>query len=295
LRARATAFGTRIRAAVSPDDRVSALASTDEHGKLDPISAHTREQWLVEESGTETPAKVLLKAAEIRFALSRYMEFEERVNFRRALILVLETAIVGLEAGRNRSESRNLLPLAYTFCGFCFDDSGQLADAARCFDEALRLDPNNDAVLTARGILFYGRDSTRAAADFYEAVALQPQIAWPYLFLAHYYVTHGRYEACLAMCEQALRFPSTDRARANSYEWMAISQAMLGFERQTVRSSFQQARRLAPENERIRRNEAALERSPRQPSDRIIWETGDDREITEMAKLEFRPAFGLAA
>lgn len=247
-------------------------------------------------SGMETSDKVLLKAAESRFASTRDMAIEARALARRALIPVFERAIIGLEAGRNRSESRSLLPLAYALCGFCFDDSGKFADAARCFDEALRLDPNNDALLTARGILFYGRDSRRAAADFNEAVALQPKIAWPYLFLAHYYLTYGRYEGCLAMCEHSLRFPSTDRVRANCYEWMAISQAMLGFEPQTVRSTFRSARQLAPQNERIRRNEETFECSLQQPSsDRIVWEKGDAREVTEMAKFEFRPVFGLAA
>lgn len=237
------------------------------------------------------PPKLVLKAAEIRFSATREMAPADAASVERQLVPIFESVIVDLESSSNRSGAASLLPLAYALCGFCLQDNAQIDRARQCFDEALRLDPKNDGLLTARGILMYGRDATRAAADFQGAIGLDSQIAWPYLFLAHHCLIQGRYETCLTMCEQALRFPATDRARANCYEWIAICQAMLGFDPGAVRLSFQHGRRLAPENPRIGRNLQAFEDSVQQSTlGSVRWEKGDADEVSRIARAEFQLA-----
>lgn len=237
------------------------------------------------------PPKLVLKAAEIRFSATREMAPADAASVERQLVPIFESVIVDLESSSNRSGAASLLPLAYALCGFCLQDIAQIDRARQCFDEALQLDPKNDGLLTARGILMYGRDASRAAADFQGAIGLDSQIAWPYLFLAHHCLIQGRYETCLTMCEQALRFPATDRARSNCYEWIAICQAMLGFDPGAVRLSFQHARRLAPENPRIGRNLQAFEDSVQQSTlSSVTWEKGDADEVSQIARAEFQLA-----
>ena len=122
------------------------------------------------------------------------------------------------------------------------------------------MNPNNDALLVARGILLYGA-SPRAISDFQQAVALGSPVVWPYLFLAHHYLITNQFEECRAMCEAGLRIRGSDTARSELEQWRAIAQAELGFPPELVRSAFEASLRLDPSNDLARRNQDAYEAS----------------------------------
>lgn len=224
--------------------------------------------------------QLLLKAAEIQFNATRELSSDEARKVQRGLLPVFEKSIVVLESDADPPRMPLLLPLAYTLCGLCFQDLGRIEDARRCFDQALKLDRDNDALFTARGILLYGRDTNQAVADFMMAVGLKSRIAWPYLHLAHHFLLHNRYEACLDMCNQAIRLPMTDEVRANCIEWMAICEAMLGFDRTTVLFHFDRALQFAPGNTRIAKNRKAFdEHSSATAVTNSMWERNDVAEV----------------
>jgi hypothetical protein len=135
-----------------------------------------------------------------------------------------------------------------------YEALGDAPAAQRSFDRAIAIEPSNDAVRTARGLLNYGGDSASAVADFQIAVASHTPLVWPYYYLAHYFLTQANYRNCLAMCRQSqLR---TDRAdiRADLLEWSAIARHESGAPRQDVECLFTSARTLAPFNARITEN-----------------------------------------
>ena len=242
----------------------------------------------------EQPPKLLLKAAEIRLNSSSGLDGAAGGLIRTELIPLFEHIILDFEAGCDGGDSSHLLPLAYALCGFCFQDLGEMPKARRCLDQALHLDRNNDALLTARGILLYGHDSAAARSDFQAAVALESPHsphALPYLFLAHHFLLQNRHDACVAMCEQALQRPLADKVRANCFEWIAICQTMLGSAPQNVRASFDRAVQLAPQNERIQRNRRAFEDCLAAASmESIQWETDAESELRELGRSEFHLA-----
>jgi tetratricopeptide (TPR) repeat protein len=128
--------------------------------------------------------------------------------------------------------------------------------AIQAVDTAHELDPNDDIVLTVRGLLNLGRSSGDAILDFRRAVDLHTTNVWPYYFLAHDAITHGNYADCLQLCYLALRHaPESDLPTlADLYEWTAISLAETGVEDEKVLSCFESALAAAPINERIANN-----------------------------------------
>jgi hypothetical protein len=148
--------------------------------------------------------------------------------------------------------------------GFCHEFLGNTGAAVASYSLGLRANPNNDALLVARGLLRYGA-SPAAVTDFERAVRLGSPVVWPYLFLAHHELTAGRFEQCRAMCELGLRRRGSKIAKSQLEEWRAIAQAELGFPRDSVRAAFEQALRLDPSNELARRNLAAFEASVGRP------------------------------
>lgn len=240
-------------------------------------------------TNTPIPPALALKAAEIRFEATR--ESPNRRQDRQALVAIFERIIFDFESGADGSHPQHLLPMAYAILGFCFQELDQLDESRHCFDRALVLDGNNDALLTARGILLYGRNTTQSVNDFYSALALDSKLVWPYLFLAHFYLLQERYDACLAMCRESQIRAATENVRANCYEWMAICQAMLGFSSSIVRENFDRAIQLNPTNTRIRRNRQAFDESlSKQSEDRIAWEKHEESEVRAIGVLNFRLA-----
>lgn len=152
--------------------------------------------------------------------------------------------------------------------GFGYEFLGKTQAAWEFYSEALQLDPRNDALYVARGMLSYGT-SIRAIADFERAIQCGTRLVWPYVMLAHHHLTSGRYEECRKLCEHVLGIGGSAAMVSEVLEWMAIAQAQLGFPADMVRTSFDEAIQRDPSNERAKRNLAAFE-TARTP---IAWET----------------------
>jgi hypothetical protein len=88
------------------------------------------------------------------------------------------------------------------------------------------------------------------------------------IFLAHQNLITGRFDECRKLCERLLDGPPLEGVRARLHEWRAISRSELGFPEAMVRSDFEEAVRLAPENDEIRHNFEAFNRSANQPGTR---------------------------
>jgi tetratricopeptide (TPR) repeat protein len=234
------------------------------------------------------PTRVVLEAADIIFQSTREQPEHEARPILEFLIPTFEQVIVRLETSGEGSSQPSLLAMALTLTGSCSEHLGLTDQARRYYDRGLSLFPTNDALLVARGILLYGRETDRSVRDFEGAVQRSSPLVWPYFYLAHYALLNDRFGVCLDICHRALRLPASSEVQANLLEWMAISQASLGYPAPAVESVFQAAQGLAPDNGRIARNYRAF-RESLGPLD-IGWEKGSEQEVRIFGERRMRLA-----
>ena len=167
---------------LEPDNDNYKVLALDTLKRFDVARARVRANAIL--AGWENhPSRLVLKAVEIRFESTRELSLNEAALIERQLIPIFENIIEKFETGSDGGGGPVWLSLAYSLCGLCYQDIDEIDDARHCFDQALRLDRNNEGVLTARGILLYGQKSTNAISDFLEAVARNASTVWPFLFL----------------------------------------------------------------------------------------------------------------
>ena len=154
--------------------------------------------------------------------------------------------------------------------GFAHEFLGNTKLALENYSRGLHIDPTNDGLLVARGILLYGT-SERAITDFEMAIRHRSPVVWPYFFLAHDNLLHNRFKECQRLCEMALDIPTSDAVNSELSEWMAIASREWVFRSRQYEGHSENAIRLDPSNERASRNLAAFEKAVR-PTVRI-WET----------------------
>jgi tetratricopeptide (TPR) repeat protein len=203
-------------------------------------------------------------------------------------IRALETASGKLQSNEARelsaveSDQARIAPLL----GFCYERIGDQHAALRCY---MSFDPGNEALLIARGGLRYGVDPL-ASEDFEQAIRQGSSKVWPYFFLAHRNLVSNRFDECRRTCERALELPASDEVQANLREWLAISEAELGFPPERVRSAFEAAIRLAPDVERIRQNLEEFESAATEkPNRRRPWVTPTESTIQAVGKAGYSP------
>ncbi len=87
------------------------------------------------------------------------------------------------------------------------------------------------------------------------------------------------------------RHAASDSARANLFEWIGISRSELGMPAQTVREAFEEALRLAPDNDRIRSNfrafEAAIASQKNLP---VAWQKASEVTVQALGRIQYDPA-----
>jgi tetratricopeptide (TPR) repeat protein len=274
-------------AKLAPSDGTFVRLHLHSLWKSDRAAAAARAAEILAEGSNLSPA-VIAAVADIRLMATRNMSDEEARSARMQLVDLLEPAIA-----RAQREDREELLVYQSLAGslgFCFDHLGDDASALRWFDLGVEADPTSHTLLTARGILRYGKDSTAAVRDFEQAIAAGSNVVWPYYFIAHYSLMSGRFDDCQRMCDRALSFPGSDAVSANLHEWLAISRAELGFSAGNVRAEFEAAVRLQPENDRIRRNFRSFNDSqgdhPPFPRD---WETPKELEVQAIGRAGADP------
>ena len=236
----------------------------------DPEAAGKLAQQILANDGAFAPVLVT-RAAHVRFNATRLAPDSAAQVFR-DLIPVLDRNMVRIEADVNSPNHSTTRTMTLWLLGFCYDNLGNAGAAVQYHTLGLQLNPRNDSLLVARGILQYG-SSPRAITDFQEAVRLGSPVVWPYLFLAHHYVTTGRFEECRLTCEAGLRATGSDTAKSQLEEWKAIAQGELNFPHDLVLAAFEAAVRLDPSNDYAARNRDVFTTSLRTPraGRRSVW------------------------
>ena len=217
----------------------------------DPEAAGKLAQQILDDDGAFAPALVA-RAAHVRFNATRLAP-DASAQVYRDLIPVLERNMLRVEADVNMPSRATTRTMTLWLLGFCHENLGNAGAAIQYHTLGLQLNPRNDTLLVSRGILQYG-SSPRAITDLQEAVRLGSPVVWPYLFLAHHYVTTGRFEECRLTCEAGLRTTASDTANSQLEEWKAIAQGELDFPPDLVLAGFEAAVRFDPSNEYAARN-----------------------------------------
>jgi tetratricopeptide (TPR) repeat protein len=221
----------------------------------DPARAIRRADDILQEYPKYSPT-VIVPAADIKLMAARTTSETEGRQMFEHLAPILENTLARFDEQDQPDRSSYVEALA--LLGFGYEFVGQSQAALEYYSRGLQLDPYNDALLVARGILLYGT-SPRAITDLEMAIRTGSPLIWPYVFLAHHNLVNRRFEECRKLCEQALSMNGSAAVKSEVSEWLAIAQAGLGFPFEMVRSSFDNAIRFDPSNERAKLNLAAFE------------------------------------
>jgi len=257
----------------------------------DPAGAGILARQVLADDENHAPV-VVARAADIRFQETKNSPDAESAYLYRELIPILERNLTRIEEDQSAASRASAFAMTVGLLGFCHEFLGNTAAAVQYYSRGLQLDPNNDGLLVARGILQYGT-SRRAITDFDQAVRLGSPVVWPYLFLAHHYLKTNRFEDCRVMSEAGLRMRGSDTAKSQLEEWRAIAQAELGFPLDAIRAGFEAAVRLDPTNELARRDQDAFEaslRASRRPPHQW-WEQRSEAALRQFGVAEHRYSF----
>jgi tetratricopeptide (TPR) repeat protein len=214
-----------------------------------------------------SPAGVA-RAADIVFMSARLKSEIEANHLFEQIEPILKATLARMRQGDLAQIDRSSYVTLLSLLGFGYEFVGKSQAALEIYSEALQIEPDNDAIHVARGMLLYGT-SARAIADFETAIQNGTPLVWPYVMLAHYHLISGRFEECRKLCERAISLGGSAAVMSEVFEWMTIAEAQLGFPADMVRRSFDKAMRRDPSNERAKRNLAAFETA----TGAIPWET----------------------
>ena len=251
----------------------------------DPADAATRAEAILRASETKSPA-VVVRAADIVFESTRKLSDADAAPIIKRLIPILESTLVRME-GREDIDGSALAGMVLILLATSSKDIGDTRKACGYYSRALQLDPTNDALLIARGILMYGADPS-ATADFDQAIRLGSPLVWPYFYLAHHYLANNRFEECRVMCERALHKPATARVQSELCEFLAISSTGLGYPEQVIRRAFENAIRADLSNERARRNLEKFETALTTRTAHQDWERMSESSMRKFGEQEAR-------
>lgn len=254
----------------------------------DPAAAQKLAKDILDDSEKQAPV-VIARAADIRFHETRTVSDAGTTQLYRELIPILERNRARIEFDDTAASRDSAFAMTVALLGFCYEFLGNTGAAVNSYSLGLRVDPSNDGLLVARGILQYG-SSLRAITDFEQAVELHAPIVWPYLFLAHHYLITKRFDQCRVMCEAGLRMRGSETAKSQLEDWRAIAQAELGFSPELVRAAFEAAVRLDPSNDIAKRNQTAFEASLNAPrtSPRLPWDQRSEAVVRQFGLSERR-------
>jgi tetratricopeptide (TPR) repeat protein len=230
---------------------------------------------------------VVAQAADIGFKEARKITSAQAIHFFRSQIPILERNLAKIESDDTSAYRVSAYTMSASLLGFCYEFLGNAGAAVHSFSRGLLMDPDDQGLLIARGILQYGT-SPRAISDFEQALVLGSSTIWPYLFLAHHFLITKRFDECRLQCEMGLRMQGSDTAKSQLQDWRAIAQAELGFSPDLVRAAFESAIRLDPSNDLTRRNQRAFEGSLKtaQTPSRTKWEERTEASVRRFGIVE---------
>lgn len=256
--------------------------------KHDQQRALTMANKILEASG-ELSLALVVHAVSVKFNATREMAEPDAAVVFRSLIPVLSRALT--HRYENGGQPNYLLGIV--LLANCHEFLGETGAAITYYSRGLQIEPSNHSLLTGRGILTYGK-SPQSQKDLERAVELGSPLVWPYLFLAHYYLLHDRYEECRQACERGLGVSAPRTIHSRLSEWLAIAEAELRFPAERVRSWFEQALRLDHSNGTARSNLAYFEQVNPHPSIQRSWVKETENTIRLIGQAERRATLSLA-
>jgi len=263
-----------------------------------PDEALTRAKLVLREAEANSIAGVVYAADIVLESLKDCSSIDFATDIQN-VIQVVELAMYRIEDADD-GEISPLYSMIYSILATSYQEIGDSRKAYEFYSRAIRLNPRDDMLLSACGILTYGTDPN-ATRDFEEAIRLKSNLIWPYLYLAHHHLVNNRFEECRVICEQALHKVETERIKSQIHEFLAISLTALGYPEQVIRREFENAIRLNASSERAKRNFENVEtglatRMPRRDWERVsessmrkfgVQETRIDPDFSERRKLAF--------
>lgn len=267
-----------------------ALVALASLSKVDPTLAQRRASEVLD-NPLSRPFAEIVKAADVRFQSLRNVAMDEARPVVMRLSDVLKTTLQQMRAVGDDVQNPVLYAMAVGLAGSYFEFLGDVERALDSYGHGLQVSPNDDRLLVARGMLLYGRETSRALGDLQRAIDLGSTLVWPYFFVAYHALLDRRFGRCLELCALAMRLSSPPTVRANLLEWIGICQWQLRFPADVVRASFKAARHLAPENDRIRRNAELFERSQKALPPEATWEGATESDMRAIGQAEFQPVF----
>ncbi|HSN98129.1 MAG TPA: hypothetical protein VLS89_07520, partial [Candidatus Nanopelagicales bacterium] len=272
------------------------------HLALDEVIRLERVEEAIERAGSVgkdpgASSRALFAAGHaILWAAQREERFDER-DVHEWIIELLTRAIALENEAEPAQRQRPVLVQGYVEVGFCHERLGDGDSALHAYTEALGVDPDSDAALTARGMLLMARaEVPRAREDFERAIELGTPLVWPYLYLAFQGLKASEYERCIELCRRGLVRTEDDRLRGALYEWMVISELMLlRSPPSIVEELFERALDMAPFNVRISRyRESYVQREPVDVAE-LAWELTDEAANDNARREILRRVAALAA
>lgn len=211
--------------------------------------------------------RLLIKAADVYFILARDLFEAEQAALLHEVVAAVDTALDIDQRHQPPQLFTAVKTHAWVQRGMALEILGRDTDAIASYDAALAEDPDNDAALTARGLLLLTADSPRGIADLRRAAELGTGLVWPYFYLAHHALSKREHTACITLCQQALATTQDASFAALLYEWSAIALAeMRGvLAADQVRRLFNDALAVAPWSLNLQRNIAAFEKWLQEP------------------------------
>ncbi len=202
-----------------------------------------------------------VRAADIKLMSARLLSDVEGNQILQAIEPVLKEALRVANDEPKKIDATTVV-MALGLLGFGYEFLARWQDAIDHYSMALRIDPDNDGLLVARGILLYGVHY-QAIVDLEAAVRLGSPLIWPYTFLAHHALMTHRYLECIKLCDKALEKEGSTQVRSEILEWEAIAQAGLDSSLLNIEQFFEQAARIDPANDRAKRNLKRVKTAPR--------------------------------
>jgi tetratricopeptide (TPR) repeat protein len=262
--------GDRVTAALffqhayklDPNNLSNAAMFLSSLSNADPDAALVEAEKILHDHRKVSPV-MYVRAAEIKLMSARLLSDAEGNRIFAQLEPVLKDAMYVAEHEPKKIDGTTVV-MALGLLAFGYEFQGRWQDAVDHYTTALQFDPDNDGLLVARGMIFYGSHN-QAIKDLERAVQLDSPLIWPYAMLAHHALNTHRYKECIRLCEQALMKKGSAAVKSEIQEWEAIAQAALEYSPGSIEQAFEEATRTDAANDRAKRNLKKVKGAPRKP------------------------------
>jgi len=254
--------------------------------------AVAKSEQLLQDS--ETPAPLVVAAAHIRYEALRNVPADSASPIVSQIKTALERALRDTDAFKGMPPS--VLIVGYTTLGFCLDALDDLQGALSAFSEAIKLDPESDALRVALGLVLLPHDLSRAAEEFMKAAELKSHLFHPYLFLAPYALGQGKWAEAKAHAQRLLQYARDPAIEAQAWHWTAIAEYQLGADPAKVNSLFERAIQLDLLNPQISENFGRLKQveAGATPRSDIPWSRPTPNDFPRVSTFRDAPMMAVA-